>query len=98
MIAVYWNTKPFPSRMMTFLESLNELAIYGSIYYMIVFTHWIPDVEVRYSLGWFYLPSAAIVIGINIACVIYDMFYGLYLKYRQGKVKKKLAMKLKSLF
>ena len=68
--------------MMTFLESLNEFAIYGSVYFMMLFTHWIPDLEVRYSLGWFYMPLAATIIGTNIACVIYDLVLGFYVKYK----------------
>ena len=62
------------SKLLNFIENLNETAIYLSCYFMFIFTEWIPDIETRYSLGYFYLPMFLAIVAINLGCVFYEMF------------------------
>ena len=62
------------SKLLNFIENLNEVAIYLSCYFMFIFTEWIPDIETRYSLGYIYLPMFLSIVAINLGCVFYEMF------------------------
>ena len=41
---------------------------------MFIFTEWIPDIETRHNLGYFYLPMFLAIVAINMGCVFYEMF------------------------
>jgi hypothetical protein len=55
-------TKPFTNRILNFLEYLNEITILILTYHLIVFTDFVDDPNLRYSIGW----SALILTAINI--------------------------------
>ena len=86
-IGWFLNERPMVSKLMNFMENINELAIYISCYFMFLFTEWIPDVEMRYNLGFIYLPALLSIIAANFACVIYDMLKPLFFKIKRVKSK-----------
>ena len=68
------NNKPMLSRKLNLIENVNEVAVYLSCYFMFIFTDWIPDIETRNTLGWFYLPMFLFIVSTNLAYVFYEMF------------------------
>ena len=55
------------------IEVLNEFLIYISVFFSLIYTDWLPDVELRYAIGFFYAGIAGSIAAINISIVIYDM-------------------------
>ena len=78
--------RPQTQRMMRFMDFINEFAIYLSSIFCFIFTDWI-DIEMRYTMGWVYLPLLISVILTNILCVLYDMGSVFYLKYKRATYK-----------
>ena len=76
------------SNIFNFMENLNEAAIYIVCYFTFLFTDWIPDLELRYTLGFVFMPVIVLIVAINIVCVFYDMFKAFSQKYKAKKIKK----------
>jgi len=55
------------------MENLNESAIYVVCYFTFLFTDWISDIEMRYTLGFVFMPIVVLIVLINIVCVVWDM-------------------------
>jgi len=72
-IGFFMNNKPMSSKLMNKIEILNEFAIYLSTFVMFFFSDWIPDIEIRYTLGYVYLPGILTIVIVNLACVLYEM-------------------------
>ena len=79
------NHLPLKNKYFNFLEIINESAIYMSIFFMMIFTDWVPDVELRYSLGYFYIPFIGSIIFINIVTILFEMLVGVYYKCKKPK-------------
>ena len=70
------------SKMMNFMEIINELAVYLTSYVIFFFSDWIDDIELRYTLGFVYMPGIMIIVVINLACVFYEMGSAVYAKLK----------------
>ena len=67
------------------IECLNEGAVYTTSLFMLIFTDWIPDVEMRYTLGYVYMPLILGIVVVNLAIVIIEMVYSIKVKYQTAK-------------
>jgi len=47
-ISLFLHYKPMLSKLMNCTEIMNEVLIYISVYFMMIFTNWIHNVELRY--------------------------------------------------
>jgi len=92
-IGLYLNTKPMQSKLMNFMEIINEFAVYLTCFVIFFFSEWIEDVELRYILGFVYLPCITFIIVVNLACVLYDMISSLKTKYDRWNNRRKLLKK-----
>ena len=88
-IGFFLNNKPMQSKMMNFMEIINEIAIYLTSYVIFFFSDWIDDIEMRYTLGFVYMPGIMIIVTFNLACVIYEMCSAIYTKLKAKFCKKK---------
>ena len=68
------NNTPMNSRVLNFIENLNECFVWINGYFLIMFTEWICDPEIRYMLGWIYMPIEILVIAINLVLIFYELF------------------------
>ena len=92
------NNKPMNSKLLNFMENLNEMLILSNGYFLFVFTQWICDPKVRYSLGWIYIFMNTLVIFINFVIIIYDMLYGLRKVYKKYVWQRQVDKRMKILF
>ena len=67
------------------MEFINEFIIYSTSYFMIIFSDWFTNVQLRYDIGFIYLYLNATIILLNIFLILYSMFIGL-IKIRRKKV------------
>ena len=82
--------KPFQKPLHNRLEISNETLILFNSYFMIIFSNFVPDVEVRYKMGWYNLAvifGIVIVnlgiIGVTIGARIFNYIKLVWLKRRQ---------------
>lgn len=71
------------SKVLNFMENMNELLIYFSGYFLLIFTQWICDPLVRYDIGWFYINLIGIVLGSNLLIIFYEMGLGVRKGWRK---------------
>ena len=83
--------RPQTEKMMRFMDFINEFAVYLSSIFCFLFTDWI-DIDLRYTLGFVYLPLLFLVILTNIICVIFDMGSVFYNKYKRSTYKPKTKL------
>lgn len=51
--------KPFEDPKVTLREYINECVIMSTMYCMIMFTDWIPDIDTQIKMGW----VACVIVG-----------------------------------
>ena len=68
------NNSPMNSRILNWIENVNECFIWINGYFLIMFTEWICDPEIRYALGWIYMPIEILVIATNLILIFYELF------------------------
>lgn len=56
---------------------------------MFLFTDFIPDVEFRYTLGFYFIYLVGSVFFINLVLVIYSMMYAIYFDVMKKRARKK---------
>ena len=71
------NEKPMNSGLLNFMENINELLVYFSGYFILIFTQWICDPMKRYEFGWFYINLIGVVVAINAIIILYEMGVGM---------------------
>jgi len=47
-ISIYLHFKPMLTKLMNYTEIINEILIFISVYFMMIFTNWIQNIELRY--------------------------------------------------
>ena len=72
-IGYYLNNMPMERKLFNFMEILNEGLIYFTFIFTFIFTDWI-DIEERYTMGYVFISVVVVVLLINIACVVWDIF------------------------
>ena len=59
------------------IEIINELSTLGSFYFMLYFTDWCQDVELKNSVGKLFMYYMICVIALNFWLVLKEMLMGL---------------------
>ena len=77
------NNKPMYSKLLNVMETLNELIILLSGYFLTIFTQWICDPKERYRYGWVYVACVVLAVFINFVIILYEMFVGLRKEFRK---------------
>ena len=64
------NTKSFKKRILNRMELFNEIFIQFSIYLMICFTNWIPNLNIQYQYGQYIIFCISFYSVINIIIIV----------------------------
>ena len=80
------------------MENINELLVYFSGYFLLIFTQWICDPMKRYEFGWFYINLIGVVVAINAIIILYEMGVGIRKQYRKRQYLKKWTVFYKNSF
>ena len=89
VIKFFFDHSPMSSSLLNGSELFNDCSLLLITYSMFLFTDFIPDVELRYSLGMYFIYIIGIVFAINVSMVFYDMFMAVVKEYRKKKHAKK---------
>ena len=78
------HVKPFKQKHHNVLEIINECLILVNTYFMIIYSGFIPDAHVKYSMGW---ANLSIIVCMVVVNLIELMAIKGYRVYRTGKLK-----------
>lgn len=70
------------------LEILNYINLLIFTYFLFLFTELVPDIEVRYKLGYAFIFLLIIVIGLNLMLISRSMYVDSVHQYKKDKAKK----------
>ena len=74
MIKFFFDKSPMVSKQQNILEIMNESNLLFFNYSMLLFTDFIPSVEIRYQLGFVFIGIVVIILSINLALISKSMF------------------------
>ena len=61
--------RPFQDRWDNTMEIVNETLVLANCYFMVLYSEFVPDVYVRYKLGWINIALIGIMILINVIMI-----------------------------
>lgn len=86
------DNKPLNRKLMNRLELLNECFTFVLFYFMLLFTDFVSNVEIRYKIGYYFIYLVIAMISINLILVLIEMGLGIklqmYIQYAKREWKK----------
>jgi len=76
------------TKVMNYLEIINEAFIFISVYFMMIFTNWMDNIELRYYLGFSLLTYIFSIVCFNMIIIVIFLVTALYWKYKEYKYNK----------
>jgi hypothetical protein len=84
------SVRPFDSKILNFLEVLNEFVILGCLYHLLIFTETMTDNrDTLYDLGWGMNLLLVIQLVINVKMIGYQTAVGLWNIMKRAYIKAK---------
>jgi hypothetical protein len=78
------------------IEIFNELSFLTLIYFSFLFTDFVPDLNLRYSMGWIFLGITALNLFVNwmmlfqfLASILYNKIKAKYMQVKARREAKK---------
>ena len=65
--------RPMNTKLLNFMENMNESFLLYSGYFLTIFTQWICDPVIRYNLGYIYLAVELLILATNLVIITYEM-------------------------
>ena len=79
--------KPLNQSFLNFIELFNESCLLVSSYFLPLFTDLVPDVHLRYQIGWYFIWLQIFNIGVNFLCIFYKVFGALKMIIKRAYMK-----------
>ena len=70
------------------IEFINETLVLTNCYFLVLYTEFVPDVYMRYTLGWWNIGLIMLMILVNVITIGSNNLYNLYRKYKLYKLRK----------
>ena len=87
-VIVYGNVEPFKDRHVNKFEIFNEVTVMFVMYNIMCFTPFVPDVEVRYKLGFVVCALITFNILVNLSRMVKPALRSIWYDYKIRKAKK----------
>jgi len=78
-------SKPMLTKAMNYTEIINEGLVFVTVYFMMFFTNWMQDVELRYELGFRLIYCIIFIVALNIVIIATCMCVDVYWKCKKMK-------------
>jgi len=78
---MFLHFKPMLTKLMNYIEIMNEALIIFTAYFMMIFTNWIQNIELRYSLGFSLIHTIIGFVSLNFAIITVSLTIAVYWKY-----------------
>jgi hypothetical protein len=89
LIYFYVGYFPFQDLSSNRLELFNEMFNLYSNYSLIVFTDFVPDVELRYKMGFKFVAMVIVVFLVNVGQVFYQLIYQIFQSIKVSRVERR---------
>ena len=73
MLGYHINNHPLNGKFLHAMELINEIFVLQTSYYLLLFSDFLQNVEMKYTVGFFYTPNLMTITGINIILVVVDI-------------------------
>lgn len=73
MIKFFFDYTPYESPLLNRFEKVNEIFTLFINYYLFIFTEFVPDVQVRYTMGFYYINLVGLIFAFNISLIAFDI-------------------------
>ena len=93
MITYLMYVFPMNSRFLNGMEIMNEVTLFLTSYFLYLFTSFVPNAELRYEMGWYFIGIAASNIFLNWLAMVYKFVEPLVVFIKEKKVNCKRAKK-----
>jgi len=70
---------------MNYQEIMNASAILFTAYFIMMFTNFVPDPEIRYNLGFSIMYDFILFLCVTFAYILYKIVYALYMARQKKK-------------
>ena len=84
-----FHVKPYNDKLMNILDSMNEIVSIFVIYFILLFTDFVPDASVRYMLGWPLIGVTSLAILVHVSVMAFGIVQEWKQTCRKCKAKKK---------
>ena len=87
------------SKFLNGMEIMNEVTLFFTSYFLYLFTSFVPNTEMRYEMGWYFIGVAALNIFLNWLAMIYKFIEPLvaFIQKKRANCKKAKKQPLKDL-
>ena len=79
---------PLETNFSTLVEVFNEVTAMWMLYFMLTFTDWVPDIELRYQTGWVFIGIFCLNLSVHILFLLKDLKDSIRDKYLKCKNRK----------
>ena len=79
------DSKPMETPIQNKIEIGNEINMLAFSYFMFIFTAFIPDIKMRFTLGYVFMFFISFVFVVNVALISSSMYYDALMKYKKDK-------------
>ena len=77
-LAIFFTVKPMRDRLLNCSGVMNEGLIFATVYFMLAFTNYNPDVTLRYALGFGLTQCIILTLAINLGLMLYTVCHGVH--------------------
>ena len=60
------NVKPFITKSLNFIDCFNEISLLAISIFLLMFTSFIDNVDLRFLIGWFYIGFVIFIVVVNL--------------------------------
>ena len=78
-VSLYLKYSPMKLKSTNRQEIMNGYIILGTFYFIMMFTNFVPDPEIRYNLGFILIYDLITFLSFTFSYIIYKMIYNCYL-------------------
>jgi len=73
MITYLYYVRPFKSKLQIYMEIINECFILTAVYFLVIFSEFVPNAKVRYNMGWGLISILSLQLLINIGVIVVNL-------------------------
>jgi len=88
---MFLHFKPMLTKLMNYIEIMNEVLIIITVYFMMIFTNWIQNIELRYALGFSLVHTIIGFACMNFVIIFVGLIINVYWEYKKYKHNKAWA-------
>jgi len=82
--------KPLRGKMHAYAEIMNFSFLLLGSYYMIIFSNWVFDIEMRYTFGNVFVYMTGFFIAMNFIFILLEVYYNVVLMKRRAYFRRKM--------